>query len=394
MDDVDGHRKFYDEYNAVMDLPAEYYLDTIKVVFQEHRLPNGTLGGARQAGAAAGHPQRRAVHDRRRTRRHLGQRPDAGRARPLHEHPESQAEAPDAPRAPATTASSAAVAGASRSRRRSATSSAPAPDRGRRGAAPLGDNRASPRPLPRAPDDRPRLLLPACRRDRRAAAADAVHEVRLRRLPPVRRGDRRAATRRSTSARRAAPRASRELAALLRRPTLPLNPANGVEKPLAVAVIDEALCIGCTLCIQACPVDCIVGAPTQMHTRDRVPVHRLRPVPAALPDGLHRDGSRAAAARLDARRRRRGAAPPRRAQRAPRHRAGPQRAAPRGEGRRQARRTGRARRPDARAGRPQEVRRRSRPRPRARPPRRLGIVHARPNEPRQAARDLRDAARR
>ena len=42
MDDVDGHRTFYDEYNAVMDLPAEYYLDTIKVVFQEHRLPNGT----------------------------------------------------------------------------------------------------------------------------------------------------------------------------------------------------------------------------------------------------------------------------------------------------------------------------------------------------------------
>ncbi|MGZ9032563.1 MAG: polyhydroxyalkanoate depolymerase, partial [Burkholderiaceae bacterium] len=42
MDDVDGHRSFYDEYNAVMDLPAEYYLDTIKVVFQEHRLPNGT----------------------------------------------------------------------------------------------------------------------------------------------------------------------------------------------------------------------------------------------------------------------------------------------------------------------------------------------------------------
>lgn len=42
MDDVDSHRKFYDEYNAVMDLPAEYYLDTIKVVFQEHRLTKGT----------------------------------------------------------------------------------------------------------------------------------------------------------------------------------------------------------------------------------------------------------------------------------------------------------------------------------------------------------------
>ena len=56
------------------------------------------------------------------------------------------------------------------------------------------------------------------------------------------------------------------LGELLHRPSLPLNPANGVEKALTVAVIDESLCIGCTLCIQACPVDCIVGAPTKMHT--------------------------------------------------------------------------------------------------------------------------------
>ncbi len=42
MDDVEGHRSFYDEYNAVLDLPAEYYLDTIRIVFQEQRLPNGT----------------------------------------------------------------------------------------------------------------------------------------------------------------------------------------------------------------------------------------------------------------------------------------------------------------------------------------------------------------
>jgi len=41
-DDVDSHRRFYDEYNAVMDLPAEYYLDTIRIVFQEHGLPKGT----------------------------------------------------------------------------------------------------------------------------------------------------------------------------------------------------------------------------------------------------------------------------------------------------------------------------------------------------------------
>jgi electron transport complex protein RnfB len=57
-----------------------------------------------------------------------------------------------------------------------------------------------------------------------------------------------------------------KLAALLDRPFLPLNPAHGTEKPLTVAVIDEALCIGCTLCIQACPVDAIVGAPKLMHT--------------------------------------------------------------------------------------------------------------------------------
>jgi electron transport complex protein RnfB len=40
----------------------------------------------------------------------------------------------------------------------------------------------------------------------------------------------------------------------------------GEERPPAVAIIDEDKCIGCTLCIQACPVDAIVGAPKQMHT--------------------------------------------------------------------------------------------------------------------------------
>jgi Na+-translocating ferredoxin:NAD+ oxidoreductase subunit B len=56
------------------------------------------------------------------------------------------------------------------------------------------------------------------------------------------------------------------LAALLGKPIIPLNPANGVERPRQLAVIDESLCIGCTLCIQACPVDAIVGAAKQMHT--------------------------------------------------------------------------------------------------------------------------------
>jgi electron transport complex protein RnfB len=58
----------------------------------------------------------------------------------------------------------------------------------------------------------------------------------------------------------------RALADLLGREPKPLNPENGAEAPKAVAVIDESICIGCTLCIQACPVDAIVGAPKLMHT--------------------------------------------------------------------------------------------------------------------------------
>ena len=56
------------------------------------------------------------------------------------------------------------------------------------------------------------------------------------------------------------------LADLLGRDPKPLDESVGEEKPKMVAVIDENLCIGCTLCIQACPVDAIVGAPKQMHT--------------------------------------------------------------------------------------------------------------------------------
>jgi len=47
---------------------------------------------------------------------------------------------------------------------------------------------------------------------------------------------------------------------------LPVDPRFGITKPPAVAFIDESACIGCTLCIQACPVDAIVGAARQMHT--------------------------------------------------------------------------------------------------------------------------------
>ena len=56
------------------------------------------------------------------------------------------------------------------------------------------------------------------------------------------------------------------LAELVQRAIKPVNPANGPVTPPRVAAIDEAACIGCTKCIQACPVDAIVGASKRMHT--------------------------------------------------------------------------------------------------------------------------------
>jgi electron transport complex protein RnfB len=49
-------------------------------------------------------------------------------------------------------------------------------------------------------------------------------------------------------------------------PALHLNPENGFEGPRHIAWIDEQWCIGCTLCISACPTDAILGASKQMHT--------------------------------------------------------------------------------------------------------------------------------
>jgi electron transport complex protein RnfB len=56
------------------------------------------------------------------------------------------------------------------------------------------------------------------------------------------------------------------LAALTGRAARPVDPDCGAHGPLLVAVIDEATCIGCTLCIEACPVDAILGAQKRMHT--------------------------------------------------------------------------------------------------------------------------------
>jgi poly(3-hydroxybutyrate) depolymerase len=89
LDDVEGHRRFYDEYNAVLDLPAEYYLETIRIVFQEHRLPKGTWD-------VRGKRVRRRTSARWRcspskansTTSRAAARP--GRARPVHRHPEDK----------------------------------------------------------------------------------------------------------------------------------------------------------------------------------------------------------------------------------------------------------------------------------------------------------------
>ncbi|MFC5525538.1 electron transport complex subunit RsxB [Rhodanobacter ginsengisoli] len=106
-----------------------------------------------------------------------------------------------------------------------------------------------------------------------------------------------------------------QLAALLQTPVLPLNPANGVEKPRTLARIVEADCIGCTKCIQACPVDAIVGAAKLMHTViaddctgcelcvSACPVDCivLLPMPAEQLDAAHADAARAHFQRREAR---------------------------------------------------------------------------------------------
>ena len=56
------------------------------------------------------------------------------------------------------------------------------------------------------------------------------------------------------------------LAQLLNRKVIPLNSEFGEETPVLIASIREHECIGCTLCIKACPVDAIVGAAKLMHT--------------------------------------------------------------------------------------------------------------------------------
>ena len=77
-------KTFYDEYFAVMDLPAEFYIETVRDVFQEHLLAAGQVDASRPAGEPGRDQADGADDGRGREGRHLLDRPDAGRAGPLH----------------------------------------------------------------------------------------------------------------------------------------------------------------------------------------------------------------------------------------------------------------------------------------------------------------------
>ena len=68
---AEKHREFYDEYLSVMDLTAEFYLQTVDTVFVEHRAAEGRNDASRRAGRSLRHPSRRADDGRRRERRYF-----------------------------------------------------------------------------------------------------------------------------------------------------------------------------------------------------------------------------------------------------------------------------------------------------------------------------------
>ena len=204
--DAEDHREFYDEYNAVLDLPAEYYLDTIRIVFQQHLLPDGKWDVRGKAGEARRHPDGRAVHDRGRARRHLGQRPDPGGARSVQEASRSRRSSTyRRARRPLRHLQRPPLARADRSA-----------DQGFHPRPRLAMLRAKTAPL--RSDSRRRRMSPlsrikatACCRRRSARNAATTDAALMPRRSPR-------ATPRSTSARRAARPASKRLASADRRP--------------------------------------------------------------------------------------------------------------------------------------------------------------------------------
>ena len=85
-DSADKHREFYDEYLAVMDLTAEFYLQTVDTVFVQHLMPRGLMTLARPARRSCRHPPAGADDGRGREGRHHRHRPVPRRARSVHRH--------------------------------------------------------------------------------------------------------------------------------------------------------------------------------------------------------------------------------------------------------------------------------------------------------------------
>jgi RnfABCDGE-type electron transport complex B subunit len=310
---TEAHRKFYDEYNAVLDMDADYYLETIRTVFQEFKLVNGTWDVTSPEGklerVQAGRHQDHRRHDGgRRAGRHLWLRPDRKpHLRCAAACPKPARRPISKSRAQATTASSAAAAGATRCTRgqgvhpgaqRRCGTQAPGQTcckegRGRKTGSQTGckdcsqacrqsrrktcsktcSGKDSQQQVIREsgsqlPDNTPvnatanhplaqrihaalpqtqctRCGYPDC-----AAYAEVIAsgEAAINQCPP------------------GGEEGIQRLAAITGQPALPLNPANGAEGPRKLAVIDEDWCIGCTLCIKACPTDAILGANKMMHT--------------------------------------------------------------------------------------------------------------------------------
>ncbi len=130
-DSVAKHREFYDEYLAVMDLTAEFYLQTVDVVFVRHASAERHDDPPRPPGRSGQDPQRGAAHHRGRARRHFRRRPDRGGAQALRQHPAGAQGCITCSSASATTACSTARASAPRWRRVSPTSSCRSTGRGK-----------------------------------------------------------------------------------------------------------------------------------------------------------------------------------------------------------------------------------------------------------------------
>ena len=255
-DNAEFHRDFYDEYNAVLDMPAEYYLDTIKTVFQDFALVNGTwviqgkpvrpqdiqttalltiegelddISGAGQTRAAhalcTGVPADRQFHYDAIGAGHYGI--FSGRRWREKVYPKVREFIASHQEAFAP--------------RRAAAQQAP----GNRLIATCARKRW------------PTRFSMRCRR--RSAAAAATPDCR---------GYAEAIANDGAAINRCPPGGAAgidRLARLTGRATLPLDPDCGSEAPRALAVIDEDWCIGCALCLKACPVDAIVGAAKRMH---------------------------------------------------------------------------------------------------------------------------------